>query len=107
MPQVAFELNKKGVETKRGNRWAATAVKRILDNKLYIGSYEVAGIQEDVKEYKAIDEKLFKKAENMKCRFNEKPKEMPKERKAGTIEKVFNEYLEFLDDMENSEERII
>ncbi len=107
MPQVAFELNKKGVETKRGNRWATTAVKRILDNKLYIGTYEVADIQEDVEEYKTIDEKLFKKAEKLRYRYNEKPKEMPKERKAGTIEKVFNEYLEFLDDMENSEERII
>lgn len=107
MPQVAFELNKKGVKTKRGNGWTATAVKRILDNKLYIGTYEVAGIQEDVKEYKTIDEKLFRKAENRRCRFNEKPKEMPRDRKEGTIERVFNEYLEFLDDMEELDERIV
>ncbi len=107
MPQVAFELNKKGVETKRGNRWAATAVKRILDNKLYIGTYEVADIKEDVKEYKTIDEKLFKKTADLRYRFNEKPAEIPKDRKAGTIEKVFNEYLEFLNDMEGFDERII
>ena len=81
MPQVAFELNKKGVEPKRGNKWTTTAVKRILDNKLYIGGYEVAGIQEDVKEYKIMDEKLFKKTEDLRYRFNEKPAEMPKDRK--------------------------
>ena len=107
MPQVAFELNKKEVKTKRGNKWTTTAVKRILDNKLYIGGYEVAGIQEDVKEYKIMDEKLFKKTEDLRHRFNEKPAEMPKDRKAGTIEKVFNEYIEFLNDMEGFDERII
>lgn len=96
MPQVAFELNKRGVKTKREKEWTATAVKRILDNKIYIGIYEVAGVKDYVKDYQILDEKLFNKVREARGRYKKIKEDMPKERKMGTIDRVFNEYLEFL-----------
>jgi len=105
MPQVAFELNKTGIKTKRGNKWSATAVKRILDNKIYVGVYEVAEIEEEVEEYKILDEKLFEKAKKLRYRAKKVREEMPKERKQGTIDRIFNEYLELLREEEEEMKR--
>ena len=105
MPQVAFQLNKIGIRTKRGNKWSATTVKGILDNKIYTGIYEVAEIEDKVEEYKIIDEELFEKAKKLRYRAKKIREEMPKERKNGTIDRVFNEYLEFLKDEEEEMKR--
>ncbi len=100
MPQIAFELNKLGIKTKRGKEWTTTAVKRILDNKIYIGIYEVAGVRDYVEEYKIIDDELFNKVKEVRERYKRIRREMPKDRKMGTIEKIFSEYFEYLKEME-------
>ncbi len=45
MPEVVFQLNEEGIETKRGKGCLAWSVEKILDNKIYIGQYEVAGVE--------------------------------------------------------------
>jgi site-specific DNA recombinase len=62
MPQVAFILNREGVLTKRGKRWTQAAVRKILDNRLYIGEYRVAGVEDYVEEYRILDSDLFERA---------------------------------------------
>lgn len=100
MPQVAFELNKKGVKTKRGGKWCTVAVKNILDNEIYIGNYKVAEIEAYIKEYKIISKKLFNHARELRDRYRKNTKPMPKSRKESIVENVFKEYLSFLEDEE-------
>jgi len=102
MPDVAFQLNKEGTKTKRGNRWSASSVKKVLDDELYIGEYKVAGVEDHVEEYKIIEDELFKQAKELRHRF-QSDRKMPEERKEATIDRVFDEYLTFLGDMEKEE----
>jgi site-specific DNA recombinase len=96
MPQVAFELNKRGIKTERGNKWSTPAVKKVLDNELYMGRYKVAGVKDCLRECKIISKNLFEDAKKLRQRAKKIRQEMPKDRKQGTIERVFNEYMEFL-----------
>jgi site-specific DNA recombinase len=103
MSQVAFELNIRGLQTRRKKRWTNMSVKQILDNEIYIGKYNVAGVEAYIKELRIISDKLFNKAKNLRNRYEEKPKAITEERRLTTIQHVFNEYLVFLDDMEYEE----
>ena len=103
MPQIAFELNKRGLQTHRKKRWTNMSVKQILDNEIYIGKYNVAGVEAYLKELKIISDKQFNKSKDLRKQYGEKPKTITEERRVTTIEKVFNEYLVFLDDMEHEE----
>jgi site-specific DNA recombinase len=103
MPQVAFELNKRGLQTHRKKRWTNMSVKQILDNEIYIGKYNVAGVEAYIKELKIISDKQFNKSKNLRKQYGEKPKTITEERRKTTIENMFNEYLIFLDDMEHEE----
>ena len=95
MPEVAFRLNQKGIKTKRSNRWSVPSVKKVLDDELYIGRYKVAGVDDQVEEYRIIDDELFKNAKEL--RDMHKPKqEMPEDRKDATIDRIFDEYLMYL-----------
>ncbi len=99
MPQVAFDLNKEGIQTKRGKEWNARAVRDILRNEIYIGKYNVAGVNHHVKEYRIIDESLFKKVDKLRLRYTMGGAErhpMPENRKMSKIDKVFNKFLELL-----------
>ena len=102
MPQVAYELNKVGITTEKGKKWNATSINRILDNEIYIGVYKVMDVEDSVKEYKIIDKKLFEKVMQLQELSKKERRKMPDERKLGTIEKVFNEYLEYLDECEEN-----
>lgn len=102
MPEVAFRLNQKGIKTKRSNRWSVPSVKKVLDDELYIGRYKVAGVDDQVEEYRIIDDNLFKKAKEL--RTMRKPKvEMPEDRKEATIDRIFDEYLKYLHETEDNE----
>lgn len=103
MPQVAFELNKRGLQTHRKMRWTNMSVKQVLDNEIYIGKYNVAGVEAHIKELRIISDKQFNKAKDLRNRNEEKPKTITEERRLKTIENVFNEYLGFLEDMEHEE----
>jgi site-specific DNA recombinase len=103
MPQVAFELNKKGIRTKKGKRWSKVYIKRILDNELYIGKYNIAGVKAYIKECKIIGEKLFKEAKELRYRYRKENKPMPKTRKEAVVKHVFDEYILFLKDIEKME----
>jgi len=103
MPQVAFELSKIGLQTHRKKRWTNMSVKQILDNEIYIGKYNVAGVEAYLEELRIISDRQFNKAKDLRKRYEEKPKSITEERRLTTIENVFNEYLVFLDDMEHEE----
>ena len=83
------------------------SVKKILTNEIYIGNYKVKDIEDYVEEYKIIEKDLFDKAKNLRYRYRERKGEMPKERKRETIEKIFNEYLNYLDELEEDGYRIM
>jgi site-specific DNA recombinase len=101
MPQLAFELNGKGIKPRRADRWSATAVKYILDNKLYLGCYQVAGITKQINELKIISKLLFQKAKDVRYRNKRVP--IPLTRKEHIINKLVDKYKLFLDDMEEIE----
>lgn len=103
MPQIAFELNQKGISTKRGKRWSAWSVKKVLDNRLYVGDYSVAGVNDHVEEYRILDDGLFEKVHEIREQFRDERREMPEDRRKAKIDRVFNEYLKFLDEMEDIE----
>lgn len=106
MPQVAFELNKKGIKTKRGKKWSKIYIKRVLDNELYLGKYEVTDVEAYIKECKIISKKLFKAAKELRFRYREENKPMPRNRKEAVVERIFNEYLSFLDEEEQMSPQI-
>lgn len=99
MPQVAFILNREGVPTKRGKRWTQAAVGKILGNRLYIGEYRVAGVEDYVEEYRILDDDLFERAWKLRRRAKKKGR-IPEDRKTTTIDKVLREYLNFLHEEE-------
>lgn len=106
MPQVAFDLNTKGIKTKKGRRWNARAVRDILTNRIYIGEYNVADVKKHVEEYKVVDSALFQKAARMRKRYREdgaKRLPMPEDRRMAKIDKVFNAFFEFLHETDNED----
>jgi site-specific DNA recombinase len=106
MPQVAFELNMKGLQTHRKKRWTNMSVKQILDNEIYIGKYRVACVEAYLKELRIISDNLFIQARDVRRRYEEKPKSITEERRVKTIDNVFQEYIVFLKDMEQDERRL-
>ena len=90
MPQVAFILSQKGVETRSGNQWCRQSVQKILSNELYIGEYSVAGYEDYVDEYRIISDDLFDKVTEIRYRFRQQ--EMDKERKESKSERILAEY---------------
>jgi len=109
MPQVTYELNKQGILTKKGKRWNARAVRDVLINEIYIGRYGVAGVEDQVGEYRIIGDGLFGQAKGIMRRFEDgngaKRPPMPEDRRRAKIERVFNEYIEFLKGGEKRESK--
>ena len=90
MPQVAFILSQKGVETRSGNQWCRQSVQKILSNELYIGEYSVAGYEDYVDEYRIIADDLFDKVTEIRYRFQQQ--KMDPERKKSKSERILAEY---------------
>jgi site-specific DNA recombinase len=95
MPEVAYRLNEKGIRTKRGNEWSVPSIKKVLDDELYIGRYKVAGVDDQVEEYRIIEDELFREAREIRQKFKPKPP-MPEDRKEATIDRIFDEYIKYL-----------
>lgn len=102
MPEVAFRLNEKGIKTKRKNAWSVPSIKKVLDDEIYIGRYRVAGVDDPVEEYRIIEDELFKKAKELRQKRKPKPP-MPEDRKEATIDRIFDEYLNYLHELEEEE----
>ncbi|MBA7501635.1 hypothetical protein ES706_00208 [subsurface metagenome] len=100
MPQVAFELNKQGIPTKKGKKWNARAVRDVLTDELYAGKYKVAGVEDQVGGCKIIDDQLFREVNELKIRYENgngaKRLPMPEDRRRAKIDRVFKEYMEAL-----------
>ena len=99
MPQVAFELNKQGIRTKKEKRWNARAVRDVLTNKIYIGRYDVAGVNDYIEDYRIVNNGLFKRVGETRLRYKiggAKRPPMPENRRTIKIKKMFGKYLEFL-----------
>jgi len=103
MPQLAFKLNEEGIKTKKGKEWNARAARDVLTNELYIGKFNVSGIQDYVSEYQIVDEELFRRVDEIRLRYRNgcaKRPPMPEDRRTSKIEKMFDRYLEFLEKYE-------
>src|SRR5699024_248186 len=102
MPQVASELNQRGITTKKDHEWTPRAVRDILKNDIYIGTYDTAGISEHHEDYQIVDEELFVQADETRCRFQSngqsRQEPMPEGRKERTVDKIENMYHSFVDE---------
>lgn len=86
-------------------------MRDVLINEIYIGRYRIAGVEDQVEEYRIIEDGLFNKANELRIRYEngngDKRFPMPEDRRKAKIERVFNEYLEFLKKTEEERERLL
>lgn len=101
MPQVAFQLNKEGIDTKRGGRWNASQVKKVLENELYLGRYEVASVEDQIEEYRIIDEETFERAKKIRKRKAPNKTMISWRRKKHLVENIFGEYFQNIEESKN------
>lgn len=101
MPQVAFDMNNRGISTKDGNDWTARAVGDVLGNEIYVGVYAVSGVEEAAEEYAIMDEAVFERVQEVRHRFQRgrdaKRERMPTDRKATHVDAITEQYLDYLD----------
>jgi site-specific DNA recombinase len=99
MPQVAAELNERGIRTAEDEEWTPRAVGDILRNEIYTGQYNLASVSEHVPEYQIIDDELFEEVTELRHRFqNEDASQetMPHKRKQANINTIKQMYEDFL-----------
>lgn len=99
MPQVAFELNQKGIFTQKGKQWNGRTIRKILTNGIYIGRYNVAGFTDSVEEYRIIDDQIYEAVKKMRLRYRHgtaRRPSMPTNRRLSKIEAVYDKYKHFL-----------
>ena len=103
MPQMAFELNGEGIATKKGKRWNARAIRDVIMDKIYIGSYSVAGVCCHVEEYRIINDSLFETTNEIRARYSMDGFErhpMGKDRRADAIDKAFEGFFKLIESMD-------
>ena len=92
MPDVAQELNERGLRTKQGNKWTQWAVKTVLTNEVYRGQYQLGDYEEYVEEYRILSDELFETVTNTRYRFKHQKGSMDKSRKELKASKVLDEF---------------
>ena len=92
MPQVAFLLNEEGLQTKKATEWSRQAIRRILKNDLYVGTYQLAGYEEHVESYRIISDDLFTTVTDVRYRFKHSGDQMDDQRKSSKAERILSEY---------------
>lgn len=101
MPEVAYDLNSRGITTKAGKEWTARAVGDLLANEIYVGVYAVADVRDEVPEYQVVSEETFDRVEEVRHRFQRARtaarERMPEYRKATHVDAVTDQYLEYLE----------
>ena len=63
--KIASNLNMQGIKTKKNNHWSITAVKTILNNKIYNGYVKWKGEYKKGNHYPIIDEELWYKTQKL------------------------------------------
>lgn len=96
MPDVAYELNKRKIKTKKGNSWNTMAVKTILTNQIYKGNFKIKDFEDYVKEYRIIPNNIYNQTQKLRHRYRERKDAMPADRKTHAVDKFINEYLSYL-----------
>jgi len=92
MPQVAHQLNQKGITTKQGGEWSRWAVKKILSNELYRGKYELGDYEELIEDYRIIADELFEAVTDTRYRFQHEKGEMEKDRKQSKADGILEKF---------------
>lgn len=106
LPQVAFDLNEKGILTKHDKKWNATAVRNILTNEIYIGRYSVAGVSHYLEDLRIMSDDLFFQVQKALMRYKAgkaRRPPMPEIRRNAEIDRVFNQFLMHLNPIEESQ----
>ena len=100
MPDVATELESQSYPECRQLEWTPDRVGKILKNELYIGEYNVAGVDEYVEEYHIIEDRRFETVTQVRTRFQRGRKssrsKMPRNRKERRIQNITEQYSDFL-----------
>lgn len=102
MPSVAYWLNTIRAETKLGAKgvWSVRTVKNILDNKLYIGQYQVAGHAEEIDSLAIVSKRIMTGCHILMKRYQSdnpaKRPSMPIDRKRMKLEKIQLRYQQYL-----------
>ena len=101
MPDVADLLNNDGVviPNKKDKKWRVWDIKRILDNPIYIGSFELAGLQDHIEELRIVSDCLFDKVATIKSRYRQNRKTMDPWRKKQIVDNIIGKYCEYLDEI--------
>ncbi|MDY6776464.1 MAG: recombinase family protein [Halobacteria archaeon] len=98
MPQVAFELNKKGIRVHGSEEWTTKKVSDVLKNELYKGEYDVADVNEYVPEYQIVESDVFEEVTRIRHRFQsdeESSREtMSSDRKEKKVKDMVDTYLD-------------
>ena len=101
MPDVATELESQSHPECRQLEWTPDRVGNILKNEIYIGQYNVAGVDEYVEEYQILEERRFETVTQVRNRFQRGRKsarsKMPSDRKERRIQNIIEQYSEFLE----------
>lgn len=63
--KIATNLNEQGFRTRRGNFWSITAVRTILNNRIYIGEVKWRGNYRKGKHIRIIDDILWNQTQKM------------------------------------------
>src|SRR5699024_231673 len=63
--KIASSLNMQGIKTKKDNYWSITAVKTILNNKIYIGYVKWKGEYKKGNHYPIISEELWERTQKL------------------------------------------
>jgi len=92
MPEVAFILNNEKRTTKQGEEWCRQSVNTVLSNKLYTGTYHVAGYEDQVEDYRIVSDRWFNTVEEVRYRFQQGRQEMTEGRKQSKAERVLEQY---------------
>jgi site-specific DNA recombinase len=100
MPEVAHNLNKRGIKTKQAGEWSRWSVKKILANELYRGKYELGKYENFVEEYQIVSDDLFEEVTETRLRFQHENGEMGDERKQSKADKILSSFKEPREDSE-------
>jgi site-specific DNA recombinase len=102
MPKVANDLNERDYETKSGGKWTARTVNKVLRNSIYCGRYSVADIEDEVPEYRIVEEDLFDQVTKIRHRFRDsdhfQTQSMEDDRKRKYTAETLDAYRDYLEE---------